>query len=96
MDKFRNIINKVVQKYTNFKAKINTFKNKILNGIHNTITIVEVKLKRIKVNFNSYIDKVLESLSNLKSNISILKKIHFINKATKLENKLVDIKFKFR
>lgn len=94
MDNFRNFINKTTKKYTDFKAKFVSFKNKILDRIYNTITFIEVKIKRFKVDFDYYFSRILKSLNNLKAKIDVLKQIHFINKAVRLENKLMYVKAK--
>jgi len=96
MSKFRNFINRTIKKYSDFKAKLVSFKNKTLDGIYKAITYVEIKIIRLKVNFNYYIEKLLESLNNIKRNISVLGTIRLINKRVRLENKLMYVKTKIR
>ncbi|KKN10851.1 hypothetical protein LCGC14_1032270 [marine sediment metagenome] len=96
MNKFRIFISKATKKYSDFKAKINTLKNKFLDGYQYAILFLEVKVKRFKVNFDRYYFNLLKRFDNIKAKIDVLRQVRFINKATRLENKLMYVKAKIK
>ena len=88
MTKIRNLINKVITKYTNFKQKLVAFKGKILKNIYYYTFMAERKINRFKIEISIYCDNILEKIAKFRQMIHNMIQLHRVNKVYSLESKI--------
>lgn len=89
MGKLRNLYNRSVKKYTDFKAKYGSIKRRIYNNIAYYSEKIKTKLIRFKVDFDYYFGKLIITLDNISQK-------HKVKKVVKLEAKIDKVKSKIK